>query len=163
MTIRTLFPTLGALVALLALACAGGGSQKTLATGVAPPTDAKLATWNQERVAAIALDLAAAVDQMQDAFRASPIGSSIGSGQANAQLRMRDRMRLLRNESRYLSNALKEGAGRSETLSVYERLGTLARDAREEARKMFLPDPVLSKITAAGDVWRRLTPYYVGV
>jgi hypothetical protein len=163
MTTRTLFPTLGAFVALLALACAGGSSQKTLATGVPPPADAKLAAWNQQRVAAIALELAGAVDQMQDAFRASPIGGTIGSGQANAQLRMRDRMRLLRNESRYLANALKDGADRDQTLSVYERIGTLASDAREEARKMFLPDPVFDTFVKAGEIWNRLTPYYVGV
>ena len=108
-------------------------------------------------------ELAEAVDQVQDAFRNSPIGSTLGSGQANAQLRMRDRMRLLRNESRYFANALKDGAGRAETLSVYERLGTLARDAREEARKMFLPDQVFDKFVKAGAIWNRLTPYYVGV
>ena len=112
---------------------------------------------------AIAADLAEAVDQLRDAFRDSPVGKTIGSGQEAAQLRMRDRLRLLKNESRFLANSLKEGAGREETLSVYERVGTLARDAREEARKMFLPQQLMDKVVQAGAAWRRLTPYYVGV
>ena len=37
---------------------------------------------------------------------------------------------------------------------------TLIRDAQEEGRRMFLEEPTLNKIGAAGDLLRQLSPYY---
>ncbi len=159
---RTLLVPILSLCALVAVACASGESQKSLATGEPAPADLKLAKWNQERVTAIATDLAKAVEQLRKAVRDSPVGKTVGSGQENAMLRMNDRLRLLRTETRYLASELQNGVGREGTLSVYERVGNLARDVREEARKMFLPEPIMDAIAGAGATWSRLTPYYVG-
>ena len=160
---RILVASLVLCVALLALSCRGGERHGALGTGVPPPPDVKPAKWNQERVTAIAVELAQQVDELREAVRASPVGKTIGSGQENAMLRLNDRLRLLKNESRHLANELKAGQGRDATLPVYERVGNLARDAREEARKMFLPEPIMAKIVGAGAAWSRLTPYYIGV
>ncbi len=125
-TIRTLVTTLAAGAALLALGCAGGTQGGALATGVPPPPDVQPAKWNQERVTAIAVELASAVDGLREAVRASPVGRTLGSGQENAMLRLTDRLRLLKNESRHLANELKAGSGREETRPVYERVGEVA-------------------------------------
>ena len=88
--------------------------------------------------------------------------ANIGSGQASARHRLLDALRVIKNESAFLARELKSGAGREETLPTYDRLGVLSRDAQEEARKIFLHEAIMSRITSAGDLWRQLTPYYVG-
>ncbi len=160
MTTHELAPTLLALAAGLALACANV-SETGLASGAPAPADIKPAKWNQERVTTIAADLADAVADLRDVVRDDP-ASNIGSGQSNARHRLLYSLRLLKNESAYLAKELKAGSGRSETLPTYERLGTLSRDAREEARKIFLHEAIMGRITRAGDLWRQLSPYYVG-
>jgi hypothetical protein len=69
-------------------------------------------------------------------------------------------IRRIKLEARHLSGELEKGQGRDETLPIYEHLMTMVRDAREKAQKTFMPQPLLDKAAAAGDVLRRLAPYY---
>jgi len=142
--------------------CAGDGAANRPAhlSNLTPEQVAKLATWNQERVTAIANELTPAINDVYVSVTTLQTGSQIGSGQANAFLRLKDRVRVARNESRHLATMLKDGQGRTDTVHSYMRLMTVVRDARTDARKMFLEAPTMDKIAQAADLLRRLSPYY---
>jgi hypothetical protein len=55
---------------------------------------------------------------------------------------------------------LEAGKGREETYPVWQRLSTLVRDAREEARRQMLQQNSLDKITVARDALNELGPFY---
>jgi hypothetical protein len=111
-------------------------------------------------VTRIAENLADAANDVYRSIVRKRTGAQVGSGQASSFLRLKDRTRLARNETRHLARQLQEGKGRDETLPVYERLMTLVRDIREDARRMFIEEPTLDKIGAAGDLLRQIAPYY---
>ena len=120
---------------------------------------AELARWDQERVAKIAADLYEAVKDLRDTARKQPPPTA-GSLQTRSHYRLLDDLRLIRNETKHLANELKAGQSRDETFPVYRRVQGLRRTAAENARRLFIHEPVLAKIDAARDVLRRLRPYY---
>ena len=120
---------------------------------------AELAKWDQERVTALGGELAKACSELYDTFLKEP-QSNIGSGQSNSYYRLRQLVRRVRTEARQLSSSLAKGEGYEETLPIYENLNVIVRDASENARKMFSSGFVLEKATAAGDLLRRIAPYY---
>jgi len=120
---------------------------------------AELAKWDQERVTAIGGELTKACDALYDTFRKEP-QSTIGSGQSSAYYRLRQLIRRVKGEARYLSSSLAKGEGYDQTLPIYDNLSILVRDASEDARRMFSSGFVLEKATAAGDLLRRIAPYY---
>ena len=152
--------TLGLLI-LFAVACASGGliGGSRLAN-LSEEDTAKLAKWDQERVTKIAAELAPAMAEVFTSINKLQTGSQIGSGQANAFLRLKDRVRVARNEARHLAKQLEDGKNRMETVHTYSRLMTTIRDAREEGRRGFIEAPTLDKIATAADLVRRLSPYY---
>ena len=124
------------------------------------PSGAERADWDQERVTAIAGELAEAASGVKDAVRKEPV-STIGSGQAGSYYRLVQLTRRIKTEARHLAAQLEAGKGYDETLPVYEALMVWIRDAREDARRTFLSNFVMEKVAVANDALRRLTPYYV--
>ncbi len=122
----------------------------------------KAREWDQERVTAVAEQLADAVNEVYRSVSRLKTGSQFGSGQANAYLRLKDSLRVARSESRHLARSLQDGKGRDETLHAYKRLMTLVRDSRESGRKMFLEKPTLDKVDAANKLLDEIAPYYSG-
>ena len=120
---------------------------------------AELAKWDQERVTALAAELAEACGALYDTFVKEP-QSTIGSGQARDYYRLRQVVRRLRSEARHLSSSLGNGEGYDQTLPIYESLMVTVRDARELAQRTFTSAFVLDKATAARDVLQRIAPYY---
>jgi hypothetical protein len=120
---------------------------------------AELAEWDQERVTALGTELATACGALYDTFLKEPV-STIGSGQAKDYHRLRQVVRRIRGDARHLSSALAKGEGYDQTLPVYENLMVMVRDAREVAKRTFTSNYVLDKAAAAGDVLRRIAPYY---
>ena len=120
---------------------------------------AELAKWDQQRVTALSAELAEACGALYDTFVKQP-QATIGSGQARDYYRLRQVVRRLRGEARHLSSALAKGEGYDETLPIYENLMVTVRDARELAQRTFTTAFVLDKAAAAGDVLRRIAPYY---
>ena len=146
---------------VFASACAQDGRLRRANLATLSDQDlAKLAKWDQARVTAITGELAPAISDIYVSVNTLKTGASVGSGQATAYLRLKDRVRVARNESRHLARQLTDGRGRLETVHSYSRLMTVIRDAREEARRMLIEKPTLDKIAVAGDLVRRLTPYY---
>ena len=120
---------------------------------------AELAAWDQERVTALGAELAKASDALYDTFLKEP-QQQIGSGQARDYYRLRQLVRRIKDQARQLSGALAKGEGYDETLPIYENLMTMVRDAREISKRTFTSNFVLDKAAAAGDVLRRIAPYY---
>jgi hypothetical protein len=145
----------------VALGCqSSGGIGSSALANLSEEDQAKLASWNQERVTAIAVELAPAINDVSVSINTLRTGAMAGSGQANAFIRLKDRVRVARNESRHLATQLKNGKGRLETVHTYSRLMTTIRDAREEGRRMMIEEPTLDKVAVAADLVRRLSPYY---
>jgi len=120
---------------------------------------AELAKWDQERVTALGGELVQTTEALYSTFVKEP-PATIGSGQSRDYYRLRQLVRRIRTEARNLSSSLSNGEGYDETLPIYENLMVIVRDAREVAKRTFTSNFVLEKATAAGDVLRRLAPYY---
>ena len=116
--------------------------------------------WDQAKVTALAEQLSDAVNDVYRSVSRLQTGSGMASGQANAYLRLKDKLRVGRNEARHLAGALGDGKGREETSHAYRRLMTLVRDAREEGRKMFLEKPTLDKVEKANELLQQIAPFY---
>ena len=125
----------------------------------APVRAAESQPWDQEKVTRIAKELVEAVAEVRDAFRKEPI-ADLGSSQMNARYRLEEKVRLLDSETQALQSRLEAGEGLAETLPIYDRIGSLARDARDEARKQSVAKPVQERVDHAEATWSRLTPYY---
>jgi hypothetical protein len=130
----------------------------------APEAEAQAApaatAWDQPKVAALAQQLADSAASIYSSVNKEKPGSTVGSGQANAYLRLKDNLRVARNQSKALAKRLADGGTREETASTYRRLMTLVRDAREEGRKMFLQKPTLDEVGRANEILDQLAPYY---
>jgi hypothetical protein len=127
----------------------------------APPARAQATPWDQERVTALAVELADVIAELQVEFRreARP---HIASGQARARHRFRDSLRVLRTESRALASELEDGAGLEETQPIVRRAGVVIRDLREEGRRMSWMDPVARLAQRAEELIGQIAPFYVG-
>ena len=117
--------------------------------------------WDQKRVSEIAAELATSAGQLYRAVVKKQGGGQVGSGQANAYMRLKDNLRVARNETKHLARALADGKSREETEPAYRRLMTLVRDARVNARKMFLEKPILDEVDKANALLDQLEPYYL--
>jgi hypothetical protein len=127
-----------------------------LGAGVA---SAQKAQWEQDQVAAAAGKLADAVKDLRAEVKrqGSP---STATMQSRAWYRFTDKLRLIESESKQLSSELAAGRGHDETLPMFERMQSLIRDAREEARSLMILQPVQQKIDAARAALGVLEPYY---
>ena len=115
-------------------------------------------SWDQEKAAAASTELAASLDGLRDALRSEP-PPGIGSG-ARTRHELRDRLRLMENESKHLAAELMDGQGRDATYPVFRRINAIRRDAVEEAQRMFLQQPVRDKIESASGPLEKLAGYY---
>jgi hypothetical protein len=123
------------------------------------PLRTSAATWNQEEVTQLASHLAEAVSGVYEEFRKQP-EVDISSMQSRSRYRLQDELRLLEGETRELARQLKSGEGRDATQPIYDRIGSLARDAREEGRRQLIAKPVQERVDRAEELWAQLTPYY---
>jgi hypothetical protein len=85
---------------------------------------------------------------------------TIASLHSNAHYRLEDELRLLESETQELMRQLKSGESLGATQPIYDRIGSLARDARENARKQLVTEPVQKRVDHAEELWAQLTPYY---
>ncbi len=115
--------------------------------------------WDQQKVTQIASQLAEAVSGVYDEFRKQP-PSDIASMQQNARFRLQDELRLLESETHVLVRQLKAGDGLDATQPIYDRIGVVARDARENARKQMTVESIQKRVDRAEELWTQLTPYY---
>ncbi len=135
------------------------GSAGLLLLGM-PVSSAHAADWDQAKVTEIAEQLSDAVNKVHRSIVRTATGSTIGSGQASSALRLKDRVRVARNDSRHLAKRLQDGRGKDETVHAWKRLMSTVRDARTIGRSMFLEAPTQEKIAKANEILDQLTPFY---
>jgi hypothetical protein len=146
------------LVLVLGLCPVAAAAEDTPDVSAAPAPDPT--AWDQERAASQAADLDTALSGLRDALRNEPSASIVPGGGSMQRHRIRDRLRVMENESRFLAEQLKGGSSRDETLPVFERIDLIRRDAVEDARRIFLSKPVLDKIDAARGPLEELAKLY---
>ena len=116
--------------------------------------------WDQQAVTQIVRELDGAVNGLFDEFKKQP-PANIASMQAEARERLEDDLRRLEHETHGLRERIEAGKGLDDTRSMYEHIGSVAKDAREEARKQMQDAPVQKRVDQAEALWARLTPYSV--
>jgi hypothetical protein len=120
---------------------------------------AELTPWNQEQVTAIAAELAEKTSDLRDTLRRQP-PPTLGQPGKRAFHQLRDDLASIQATARRLHNSLADGATHDQTFPTYQRLISLVRSASDELRRIQLGEPVAGKVEAAGEVLRRLRPYY---
>ena len=128
--------------------------------GASTAHGADLATWDQEKVTAIAGDLSQAAQELRDALRREPTPTIGGRPGRRAFFALREEVQVLTSASRRLHSRLGEGAGLDETYPTYRRLLVTARRAERELRRLGLGEPVSGRIEATADAIRRIRPFY---
>ena len=115
-----------------------------------------LATWDQDRVAAIAQKLVPATEALYTTYYEQPLNTS-GTGGGHE---FKDTIRLMRLESKHFADELAAGKGHDATRSVYFRIKELNDDAVMYGRRLFEVDSTLNQFAAVEDLVRQLAPYY---
>ena len=137
------------------VACVGLVAGLALA---APPALAEAAKWDQQRVTALAKELAAAVKDLRVDVEKNP--DQPPGPARRAQFQAREDLRLLQYTTRQLASSLAKGEGRDETAPIFQRIETLRRDAEENGRKAMIAEATLAKIAKAKDLLLQISPYY---
>jgi hypothetical protein len=125
----------------------------------APAAAQAPASWNQERVTKIAVELAEAMSGLYDSVKKippPPMGAQRKSFYDATQS-----LRRLQTETRHFATELKDGAGYEETLPDYKQIQMLRRDAAESGRTAgVIPNDTLAKVDKARDLMLQLSGYY---
>lgn len=120
---------------------------------------AELAAWDQDRVTGLAKELKEKSDSLYDTYYKLE-NATIGGAGAGSTLALKDQLRRIKEQTHHLAAALENGKGRPETEGTYKNLNELVHDAQESIRGMFTENDLLAAAMAAGDVLRRIAPYY---
>lgn len=144
---------------LLALATAAPAEDAADATPEPAAATTRQLDWDQARVATLARELANATVGIRQALRNEP-AAHIVSGESRARMRLADLLRRLVRESAYLAEQLEAGKGHDETVPVFENLLLIVRDARVQARRIFLQGQTLQRIGVARAALEQLDPFY---
>jgi hypothetical protein len=116
------------------------------------------ATWNQERAAAIASELAVAVQRLKASAERAPEQPSVMQERRRQGVLVD--LRRLSDLTADLASRLKAGQGLRETQGVYDEIQTVRRQAREAGRDLFTPESTAADIVTARGMLERLAPYY---
>ena len=117
------------------------------------------ASWDQERVTELAVQLAVTTRGLRREIRRS-MPSDISAMQANRRHRLIDHMRVIQSETRFLAAELEAGQGFAETLPIAQRIDRLVDRAVVDGRRLFLPKPVQQRIDEANELLEELRPFY---
>jgi hypothetical protein len=113
--------------------------------------------WDPEKVKTLAEQLRVATNELYDAFYKQPV---LGVAQNKVYYRLKQDIRSLRIEARHLSDALAQGAGRDETLPIWQDLMQRVRRAIEHGESVYTTQDVDQKAEAARAILDQLAPYY---
>jgi hypothetical protein len=130
----------------LGLLCAGFGAAR-----------AEVQEWDQEKVKTLAEQLQVATNELYDTLYKQPIA---GVAQNKVYYRLKEDTRRLRAQTRHLSDALAQGAGRDETLPIWQDLMEAVRRATDHASTVFKTQDVEQKAEAARAILDQLGEYY---
>jgi hypothetical protein len=115
------------------------------------------AKWDQARVAGIAENLSKAASALYDAEYKAPYGSRGGMMGGHDFM---DALRMLRQETKHLADALSKSASMDATIGSVRRIKELNDDLAEYGKHMPFVNPVMDKVAAFEDLIRQIMPYY---
>ena len=130
-----------------------------LGAGVTGAQTGPSKTWDQERVASLAADLASAVQDVKTAFRRKRSGTRKDMRTTGFHQLQRD-LRAIRRETRELANELKRGQGRDETFPIYRRIQASRGRAANALRRLMVGGSALESIESARDILKQIEPFY---
>ncbi len=126
----------------------------------APTARGDLAAWDQEKVTAIASELAQAAQELRDALAKEPVPLTMGRPGRRAFFSLREDVHLIASASQRLQRALGEGAGLDETYPIYRKILVAARSSQQELWRIPLGESVSGKLEATAEAIRRIRPFY---
>ena len=124
---------------------------------LAAPARAELTAWDQAKVTKLGKQLDDAAKALYDTFYKQPKPTP---AQQVPWYRLKEDVRLIKNDSGSFARALGKGAGRDETQPAYEDLMQNVRRAQDNAGKVFATKDLQDKAAAALAVLNQITPYY---
>jgi hypothetical protein len=124
----------------------------------APSARGELAAWDEAKVTALAKELETATHVLYETYIEKHTPDA-GTMQSQAYYRLKQEVRLLRVEAGWLAESLEKGAGRDETLPVYDHMMQLVRAARLDAGRVVVHD-VGERAAVVRGVLNQLGPYY---
>jgi hypothetical protein len=112
--------------------------------------------WNQELVTQAATSFAGQTSELYTTAYKDPSFA----GERSAYGKTLDKLRTLKEETAGLQKELEDGKGRDETLSRYERIKELTRDAEESEAWEFIPTDLSTAAKSALSQIRTLDGFY---
>jgi len=122
------------------------------------PARADREPWNQERMAAIASDLARALEKLKTSVESDPEQTSVLQERRRQGVLVD--LRRLTDLSADLASKLKAGQGMRETRPIFDEIQAVRRQARDAGRDLLPPESTGEEIVAARRIFERLGPYY---
>jgi len=134
------------------------GAMLATALFLPAPSRAGRVPWNQEKVTAIAAELALALEKLKAAAERDPEQASVLQERRRQGVLVD--LRRLSSLSADLAARLKAGQGLRETEAIYGEIQTVRRQAREAGRDLLNPESTVADIVSARGMLERLAPYY---
>jgi hypothetical protein len=127
--------------------------------GTAAAAGAELAPWDPPKVTDLARQLEVATRQLYDTFEKLPPLEK-GSQHTRTYFRLKQEVRHMKREARWLARALEKNLGQEETLPSFESLRAAMRGARQDAGNVQTSSEFQQNADAVEMLLDRLAPYY---
>lgn len=131
-----------------------------LAPTLALSQDAEFKEWDQAEVGRLAHELTSQVTKIRNAFRSNPTVGNLANMNQRASKSFSDTLRLIERSARQLAARVDGGGGREEALPIARKIGTLLRDASEEARHIMSDAWTEEQVVPAQRLVDQLAPYF---
>jgi hypothetical protein len=127
--------------------------------GAAPASQAQLAPWDPPKVTELARNLEVATRLLYDSFDKLPPLEK-GAAHTRQYFRLKQEVRHMMREARWLARALEKGQTQEETLPGFESIATAMRWTRNDAKGVQTNADFEQKSGAASDALAALAPYF---
>lgn len=114
--------------------------------------------WDQAAVTELATRLTRVVGELWNDLGSDAPGAP--DADEERRWRMRDDLRLLKGQCRYLQGELERGLGRANTLPAFQRIDKLRASAAENARTVRASPGLVAKIDEARGILLELAAFY---
>ena len=127
---------------------------------IAPsPAFAQAAAWDQTKVTALARDLEVATRLLYDGFDELPPLEK-GARHTRAYFRLKQEVRHMKRESRWLARALERGHTQEEALPGFESVVTAMNGARKDAAEVKTTAEFQKQADSVSGILAALAPYF---
>jgi len=127
--------------------------------GAAPAARAELAAWDAPKVTELSRDLEVAARLLYDSFDKLPPLEK-GSAHTRQYFRLKQEVRHMMRESRWLARALEKGHTQEETQPAFESISTAYGWARKDAEGVATNADFQQKADAVGKLVGALAPFF---